>query len=201
MFVRIVSFIGARDIDTGIRYISDTVVPLYHQQNGFRGTTASADRANGVLSVLSRWDTEADREASEGALDKTRAEAARLIGGNVTVEQFEEGFVELIAPPTIGASLLVRRVSMDPMSVDENLVYFKNEVVPQMKAQHGCLAIRHMIDRQSGEGIVGTAWADAASMHAAAAEGDKRRHVAEARGVMFGEQSKREIVFIDMPQA
>ncbi len=201
MFVRIVSFIGARDIDTGIRYIGDTVVPLYHQQNGFRGTTASADRAGGVLSVLSLWETEADRDASESALDKTRAEAARLIGGEVRVEHFEEGVVELIARPTVGASLLVRRVSMDPMSVDENLAYFKNEVVPQMKAQDGCLAIRHMIDRQTGEGIVGTAWADAAAMQAAAAEGDKRRHVAEARGVMFGEQSKREIVFIDMPGA
>lgn len=200
MFVRIVSFIGARDIDTGIRYIGDTVVPLYHQQNGFRGTTASADRANGVLSVLSLWNTEADRDASESALDKTRAEAARLIGGKVAVEHFEEGVVELIAPPPIGASLLVRRVSMDPMLVDENLAYFKNEVVPQMKAQHGCLAIRHMIDRQSGEGIVGTIWADAASMQAAADEGDKRRHVAESRGVMFGEQSRREVVFVDMPR-
>lgn len=151
--------------------------------------------------MLSLWETEADRDASESALDKTRAEAARLIGGEVTVEHFEEGVMEMIARPTIGASLLVRRVSMDPMIVDENLDYFKNEVVPQMKAQRGCMAIRHMIDRQTGEGIVGTAWADASAMQAAADEGDKRRHVAQARGVMFGEQSKREIVFIDLPQS
>ena len=40
----------------------------------------------------------------------------------VRVEHFEEGVVELIARPTVGASLLVRRVSMDPMSVDENFI-------------------------------------------------------------------------------
>jgi len=91
MFTRIVSFTGAKDIDAGIAYVRDTVAPVLHQQKGFRGTTASADRAGKVFSVLSLWDTAADREASESALLKVREEGQKIIGGQLTVELFEAG--------------------------------------------------------------------------------------------------------------
>jgi hypothetical protein len=65
MFSRIVTFTGAADVDAGVRYLQDTVVPMLHEQKGFRGVTASADQASGVLGVMSLWETEADRDASE----------------------------------------------------------------------------------------------------------------------------------------
>ena len=199
MFVRIVNFTGVRNVDNGIRYMRETVGPLLRQQTGFRGVTASVDRSEGVLSILTVWDAEADREASEGTLAKAREEALRLIGGRISVEHYEQAVVEMVTPPAPGAALLVQRVSMDPASVDDNLAYFKNEVVPQMKAQPGFLAVRHMIDRESGEGVVGTAWSDTGARDAAAKEGAKRRHQAVERGVAFGEQSSRDIVFVDIP--
>jgi len=199
MFVRIVNFTGVRNVDNGIRYMRETVGPLLRQQTGFRGATASVDRSEGVLSILTVWDAEADREASEGTLAKAREEALRLIGGRISVEHYEQAVVEMVTPPAPGAALLVQRVSMDPASVDDNLAYFKNEVVPQMKAQPGFLAVRHMIDRESGEGVVGTAWSDTGARDAAAKEGAKRRHQAVERGVAFGEQSSRDIVFVDIP--
>jgi heme-degrading monooxygenase HmoA len=199
MFTRVVNYTGARDIDAGIRYISETAAPLLRQQNGFRGVTASADRARGVLGILSIWDTEADRDASEGSLAKARDEALQVVGGKVDVEHFEEVFSEMVGRPTIGSSLLIRRVSMEPAKVDENLAYFIREVAPQIKSQAGCLGLRHMINRETGEGIVGSVWADEPSMLAALDEGNKRRSVAEARGVVFGEESLRKVVFVDMP--
>jgi len=199
MFTRIVNFTGSRNVDSGIRYVRETAGPLLRQQKGFRGATASADRSEGVLSILTLWDTEADREASEGTLAKAREEALRLIGGRISVEHYEQAVAEMVTPPAPGAALLVQRVSMDPANVDDNLAYFKNEVVPQIKAQPGFLAVRHMIDRESGEGVVGTAWSDSGARDAAAKEGAKRRQQAVERGVAFGEQSSREIVFVDMP--
>jgi heme-degrading monooxygenase HmoA len=199
MFTRIVNFIDVQDIDEGVRYIRETAVPLLRQQVGFRGTTASADRSVNQLAVLTIWATEADREASESALGKAREELRRTIGGQVEVERYEMVVTEMASPPPVGAALLVQWVSMDPATVDGNIAYFASEVVPQMKAQPGFLAVRHMIDRASGKGVVGTAWTDADSMDAAAAEGEKRRQVAAGRGVTFGDRSRREIVFVDMP--
>jgi heme-degrading monooxygenase HmoA len=199
MFTRTVTFTGATDIDAGMRYLQDTVAPLLREQKGFRGVTASADRSGGVLGVLSLWETEADRDASESTLVKAREEGQRVIGGAITVEHFEELLVEISKPPTVGCSLLLRRISMDPAKIDENLGFFRREVLPQIKANPGFCAVRNMINRQTGEGMVGTVWADKASMDAAAEAGEARRQQAAQRGVTFGEQSKREIVFADLP--
>jgi heme-degrading monooxygenase HmoA len=198
MFTRTVTFTGATDIDAGLRYLQDTVVPLLRGQNGFRGVTATADRPGGVMGVLSVWETEADRDASESPLDKTRPEAQRIIGGDVAVEQFEELLVEVDRPPAVGNLLLLRRTSMDPAKIDENLDYFRREVVPQIKSSPGFCAVRNMINRQTGAGVVGTVWADEAAMDAAAAAAEARRQQAAQRGVTFGQQSRREIVFVDM---
>jgi heme-degrading monooxygenase HmoA len=198
MFTRTVTFTGATDIDAGVRYLHDTVTPLLREQKGFRGVTASADRSGGVLGVLSLWETEADRDASESTLVKAREEGRQVIGGNITVKNFEELLVEIAEPPVVGCSLLLRRISMDPAKVEENLGFFEREVLPRIKANPGFCAVRNMINRQTGEGMVGTIWADKASMDAAAEAGEARRQQAAQRGVTFGEQSKREIVFVDL---
>jgi len=199
MFTRVVTYTNATDIDAGLRYVQDTVVPLLHGQNGFRGINVSVDRSGGVLGVLGLWATEADRDASESPLGKARQEGQRIIGGDLSVEHFEELLVDVDRPPTVGGALHLRRISMDPATVDENLEYFRQEVVPVFKAAPGFCAVRNMMNRQTGEGIVGTVWVDKAARDAAAEAGDARRQLAAQRGVTFGEQSKRELVLVDLP--
>jgi hypothetical protein len=41
MFTRIVTFTGATDIDAGVRYLQDTVVPLLRKQRGHISVAAS----------------------------------------------------------------------------------------------------------------------------------------------------------------
>jgi hypothetical protein len=55
-----------------------------------------------------------------------------------------------------------------------------------------------MIDRKSGRGAVGSAWADQDAMKNAAAEPQSRRDEGRARGLSFDEDSYREIVLADM---
>lgn len=197
MFTRVVQFEGANDIDAGVAFVRDTVTPVLRQQKGFRGVTASADRSAGVVGVLTVWETEADRDASESALSKVRNEGANIIGGKMTVETYEEMVLEMVGPPREGASLLIRRVSMDPAKIDDNLTFFKETVLPQIKASPGFLAVRNMINRSTGDGIVGTVWVDAASMEAAAQAAQQRQAQAAGR-VSFGEQSKREVLLVDL---
>ena len=197
MFTRVVQSRQATDIDAGVAFVRNTVAPLLRQQNGFRGVTASADRAGGVFGVLTVWETEADRDASDSALLKVREDAAKIIGGKMTVEVYEEMVVEAAGPPREGTSLLIRRISMDPAQIDENLQFFKETVLPQIKSSPGFLAVRNMINRTTGDGLVGTVWADVASMEAAAEAAQQRQAQAEGR-VSFGEQSKREVLFVDL---
>jgi len=197
MFTRVVQFAGAKDIDGGVAFVRDIVTPVLRQQSGFRGVTASADRSAGVFGVLTIWATEANRDASESALLKVREEGAKIIGGEMTVEVYEEMVLEIVGPPREGASLLIRRISMDPAKIDENVDFFRETVLPQIKASPGFVAVRNMINRSTGDGLVGTVWADAASMDAAAEAARQRQGQAAGR-VSFGDQSKREVLFVDL---
>ena len=199
MFTRIANFTGVHDIDESVRYLREAAVPLLRQQAGYQGAAASADKSHDLLGVLTMWSSEADRDASESALAKTREELRRAIGGRVDLEHYELVVAEMISAPPVGAALRAQRISMDPSAVDGNIAYFKSDVLPRLKAQPGFLAVRNMIDRVSGHGMVGTVWTDQASLTAAANEAAKRRQMAIERGISFGDESHREIVLVDQP--
>jgi heme-degrading monooxygenase HmoA len=199
MYARVVTITGAEDIDGGVAFVRDTAVPLLRQQHGYRGLTASADRAGRVVGVLSLWETEADRDASDSALVKARQEGLGVMGGELRVENFEQVVVEIAAKPVPGSALMVTPVGMDPAKVDENLAFFTTEILPRITSLPGFRALRHMINRQTGEGMVGATWDDEASMRSAADAALARREEGIARGVSFGEVSFREIVLADLP--
>ena len=199
MHTRVVNFTGATDIDAGIRFLQDKVLSAMRDQKGYRGLIASADRAGGVFGVLSLWETAEDREASDSMLAPTRQEAAEVIGGEMSVETFELVVSEVgQEPPAPGAALLVTRISMDPETVDENIEYFKREVAPRITAADGFRGLRNMMNRETGEGIVGTSWDDQGALQRSAADARARREEATARGVTLGEMSTREIVLVDV---
>jgi heme-degrading monooxygenase HmoA len=198
MHNRVVTITEAKNIDEGVAFVRDSVDTTLSTQKGFRGITLSADRTGGVFGVLTLWETEADRDASEGTSAKLRQQGLEVIGGKVTVEAFEEAVVEIKRPPVAGLSLYVTRVSMDPAKVDGNLTFFKSDVVPRIVASDGFCALRHMINRQSGKGLVGIVWANKAAMAAGAEDAETRRAEATARGVNFDDLSFREILFVDL---
>jgi hypothetical protein len=198
MFTRIVTVTGAKDIDNGIEFIRDVVTPVMRSQKGWRGTTASANREEGVFAVLSIWETDADRDASESALLKLREDGRNQLGGTaVSVDYYEELTAELTKIPTIGSKLLLTKVTMDPAKIDEIASAFTSIVLPVVKEAPGFMALRHMVNRETGDGLLGTTWADAASR-------DKARAMAEERQrsgvpVTIVERSERDIVFMDLP--
>ena len=198
MYTRVLTFTGAKNIDDGVAFARENAVPVLKEQKGYRGLSASADRDGGVLGLLSLWETEADRDASLDALAQLRQQALDIVGGELTVESFEQLVEEIASPPTVGSALMVTRISMDPSRIDENLRFFRSEILPRITATPGFLALRNMIDRKTGRGIVGSVWADQDAMKKAAADAQARRDEGRARGVNFDEDSYREIVFADM---
>ena len=199
MHTRVLTFSGATNIDDGVAFVRDNATPVLREQKGYRGSTASADRAGGVLGVLSLWETEADRDASFGPMAELRQQGLDVVGGELTVDNYEEVVQEMASPPPVGSALMITRISMDPSKVDENLRFFRSEVAPRITAAPGFRALRNMIDRKTGRGIVGSAWADQDAMKNAAAQAEARRDEGRARGVSFDGDSFREIVFTDMP--
>jgi hypothetical protein len=196
MFARAVSFTEAKHIDEGIAFVKEVATPVLHQQRGYAGLITSVDRDNRLLGVLSVWQTEADRDASDSALLKVREEGQEVVGGTLTVEHFEQVLFELVSPPKVGNSLLVSRATTEPAKVDGALQYFKTEILPQIKQDPGLLFVRQLVDRQSGQLVVGTGWSDAASMKKGLEKALKRAATAP---VTITDRSEREIVQVDAP--
>jgi heme-degrading monooxygenase HmoA len=199
MFSRVLTYRGAKNIDGGVGLVRESAAPVLREQKGYRGANVSADRDGGVFGILSLWDTEANRDGSFEALAGLRQQGLDVIGGKLTVENFEELVLEVASPPTVGSALMVTRISMDPSKIDENVGFFKSNILPRITAAPGFLALRNMIDRKTGRGAVGTVWTDQDAMKRAATEGQARRDEGRGRGVNFEEDSYREILFADMP--
>jgi heme-degrading monooxygenase HmoA len=198
MFTRMVNFTNAKDIDSGIDYVRDVVTPVLHSQRGWRGTTVSADRPNRYFSVLTLWETEADRDASESALLKVRDEGHEIIGGDITVEYYEQVRAQLAKKPAVGSKLLVTRLSMEPAKVDQSIAFFDREVAPQITSAPGFLAYRQMVNRKTGEAVLGTTWANSESRRKAAAMAEERQRSGKMP-VTIRERTERDILFVDLP--
>ncbi len=199
MYNRVVTLSGVKDIDALVASIRDTSLSALRAQKGYKGFSVSADRSAGVVGTMSLWESEADRDASDSALAKLREDAKGQFATDMKIDNVEEIVVEMARPPEVGSRLMVTRISMDPGKIDEILEAFKSEVLPQIKAAPGFRAMRNMLNRQTGEGIVGSIWDDEQSMQAAAEQAMARRPEGTARGVTFGETSYREIILTDMP--
>ena len=89
-----------------------------------------------MVTILSLWDSQADLEASESAADKARDDVARVMGGEVSVERYEQTVWEAgDTRPGPGAKLHFRHIKIDPERIDDNLEFFRHTVVPEMKAR------------------------------------------------------------------
>jgi hypothetical protein len=83
---------------------------------------------------------------------------------------------------------------MEPKSVEGNIAWFKESIVPMITSQQGFCALRNMVDRQSGRALSGSVFEDKKSAEASLAGIPQRRSAAEERGVTFESINQREIL-------
>jgi heme-degrading monooxygenase HmoA len=196
VFARLLTFRQVHDIEAGIAYLREDILPVLHQQYGYRGVSASADRAARTFVVLTVWESEAERDASDSVFVKTTTRAHDLVGGEYFVEQFEQVGVAITKPP--GCWLNLVRVRLDPASVDEHLMFFDAELLPQIASVPGFCALRVLVDRSTGRGAVASVWEDRASLEGALAGLPGRVTAATDRGIAIEGVAQREIVVAEI---
>jgi hypothetical protein len=122
-----------------------------------------------------------------------------MIGGDQTVETFEQVVGEIGNPPP-AAGCLVWFVSfqMDPARVDENVTFFNGEVLPAIKRSPAFRAVRHLIDRASGRGLTAMIVSDDDALRAAevgfeaASRGARTLSAAQAEAIPAAVSPSRE---------
>ena len=79
MYARISTLEGSSEhIDQGLRQVRENVLPQLHQQEGFKGMVALADRRQtGTTLGITFWESEQALKASEEAADRLREDSLR----------------------------------------------------------------------------------------------------------------------------
>jgi hypothetical protein len=108
----------------------------------------------------------------------------------------EQVVAEVAKPQNlVGCPLRIVRATMDPAKVDETIAFFRSDVLPEIKAAPGFLAVRNLVDRSAGESVVGTIWADEDLMRSSEVAAEARRQRAADRGVQISDPSYRTVLF------
>lgn len=83
-------------IDEGLRYVRENVLPQLQQQDGFKGMIALADRQTGKTLGVTFWENEEALRASEEAANRMRENSADAMSDTIAdVERYEVGFFEM----------------------------------------------------------------------------------------------------------
>lgn len=97
LYARISTLAGSPgQIDEGLRYVRDNVLPQIQQQDGFKGMTTLANRESGKTLGITYWESEEALRASEEAAEKMHEDSAEALADTIAgVERFEVGFMEM----------------------------------------------------------------------------------------------------------
>jgi hypothetical protein len=98
MFARVNTVTGAKDIDAGVAFLRDKVVPELQGQKSFRGLTMSGNRSTGEVGILGFWAMLEDLEASGSTVSKLRKEAMDVLSGEIAVATMEQVVAEVTQP-------------------------------------------------------------------------------------------------------
>jgi hypothetical protein len=195
MHARLVTITGT-DVDAAVKFIGEQVAPMASQQKGFRQLTAAGDRSRGVLSALTLWESRDDLDASESGFAKARQEVLDASGGQLTVEVFEQVAWQTAAtPPGPGSVLQTVVYKTDPARVEDQVAWFKIEVLPAIMARAGVRGARNLVNRETGKGRISVVYSDRASLDAATGDRTQRMATARGRGFQFGEEAVLDVLY------
>ena len=69
------------------QFLRETIVPIYHQQQGFKGALFLTDRSANKEIVITLWETEAEMAAGEASAFKYRFLGKKVEKGGAGNEQ------------------------------------------------------------------------------------------------------------------
>jgi heme-degrading monooxygenase HmoA len=159
MFVRYITVRGdPSKLDAAIDYVDGEARAAVEGTEGKRGFAVVVDADGGRLIGASYWDTAESMRAAEEKLADARVAAREAMDGETSIERFEVALGFRHSIPALGAVVRLSRLEVDPARVDEAISLMREEIVPRVKGAEGLCSLQLLMDRQTGAGMVVTAW-------------------------------------------
>ena len=155
MFARSVTISQAdpSTIDRGIAYVREVVIPELTVL-GCAGISLVVDRTFGQVITTSSWETREALDATRAVMAPYRAEAADLMAGEVSIEDWE---VALMHRDHDAFSLAACRITWARTpAIDALLEWYRTMTLPSISEAMGFCSVSVFVDRQRGAVCVTT---------------------------------------------
>jgi hypothetical protein len=97
VYARVSTLEGSPEqIDEGLRFVKEEILPTGKDDPGFKGLIALGDRNSGKALSITLWEREEDMRATEQDADQLRSSWAEASGQEIaSVESYEVGLFEV----------------------------------------------------------------------------------------------------------
>jgi heme-degrading monooxygenase HmoA len=156
-----------QNIDDGIAYVRDQVMPMVEQMDGCVGLSMLADRESGRCIVTTAWESaDAMRASAEGVRD-SRARAGEVLGGQPEVAEWEVALLHRTRPSDAGARTRVIWGEGDAARTDDARDEMRTSTLPQLEELPGFCSVSLLVDRMSGRSATAVTYESQAAMEQA----------------------------------
>ena len=155
-----------QNVDAGIAYVTDEVMPTIQQLEGFVGLSMLADRVTGRCIVTASWHDLEAMQASREPLRPTRDRARDVFGGEYAVHEWEIAVLHRVRPTVEGGFCRVVWTQADPVQMVPLLELFRSAVIPGAEAMAGFCSLSLLRDPRAGTSVSAVSYEDRASLDA-----------------------------------
>jgi hypothetical protein len=153
------------NIDAGVAYVRDEVMPALAAMDGYIGLSMLVDRESGRCIATSAWETEDALRTSTGAAAPLRDRAREIFGGDVTLDQWEIGVLHRDHQSNDGACVRVTWLKIPPDQADRSIDFYKSAVLPSLADLEGFCSASYLINRGSGRAVSSATFDSREAMH------------------------------------
>ena len=144
------------NIDAGIAYVRDEVMPALAAMDGYIGLSMLVDRESGRCIATSAWETEDALRTSTEAAAPLRDRAQEIFGGDVTLDQWEIGVLHRDHQSNDGACVRATWIKVPPDQADRAMDFYRTSVVAALEDLEGFCSASFLINRSTGRAVSST---------------------------------------------
>jgi quinol monooxygenase YgiN len=171
------------EIDAGIRYVTEEVMPAIMGMEGCIGLSMLVDRGSGRCIATSAWTDEQSMRAADAALRPMREEAGAVLGGSPQVDEWEIAVLHRDHRTSDSTCVRCTWLQTDAGRIDDAIERFRSEVLPTAEGMAGFCSASLMVDRQTGRAVSSVTWDSREAMEGSREAATRlRTRVAEASG-------------------
>jgi hypothetical protein len=142
------------DVDAGIAYVRDEVLPTLGSSEGCIGLSMLTDADDGRCIVTTSWQDEATMRATAEDARIQRPRLMQILGGeHADVDEWEIAILHRDRPAGDGAGAQVTWARIPTNHVDDLLAAYRDNLMPKLRELPGFCSLSMLVERRTGRTV------------------------------------------------